>query len=95
MMADHLPPEALQPWLEAAAAQLGVDPAAVPIDTILDMTGVVARSVARPAAPLTAYLLGLAVGRTSSGADDAAALVEAVNTIEGLAAGWDSSPGDL
>ncbi|MGH3781916.1 MAG: DUF6457 domain-containing protein, partial [Pseudonocardiaceae bacterium] len=32
---------------------------------VLDMSRDVAHGVARPAAPLTAYLLGLAAGRTS------------------------------
>jgi Domain of unknown function (DUF6457) len=41
-------------------------------DLVLDMTRDVAHGVARPAAPLTAYLLGLAAGRAGSPAEAAA-----------------------
>jgi hypothetical protein len=40
-------------------------------DLVLDMTRDVAHGVARPAAPLTAYLLGLAAGRSGSLAEAA------------------------
>jgi hypothetical protein len=48
---------------------------------VLDLARDVAHGVLRPAAPVTAYLLGLAVGR---GADP----VQAARTITDLAAGW-------
>lgn len=58
-------------WIDEVSAELGigelgelVDPAAVQ-PLILDMTKDVAHGVARPAAPITAYLLGLAVGRAA------------------------------
>ena len=50
-------------WLETACAELGLDPAVLDRDLVLDLTKDVAHGVARPAAPLTAYLLGIAVGR--------------------------------
>jgi molybdopterin-guanine dinucleotide biosynthesis protein A len=52
----------LQSWTEAACAELGIDPAAADARTILDLARDVAHQVERPAAPLTAFLLGLAVG---------------------------------
>ncbi|MGO1544611.1 MAG: DUF6457 domain-containing protein [Gulosibacter sp.] len=55
-------PEGLQEWVEFAAPQLGLDAAVVPVNELLGMTGVIAHSVVRPAAPISAYLLGLAVG---------------------------------
>ena len=50
-------------WLWPSASELGLS--AVPSDarTILDMTKDVAHNVDRPAAPVTAYLVGIAVGR--------------------------------
>ncbi|MWB99844.1 hypothetical protein GB864_14950 [Agromyces sp. MMS17-SY077] len=81
-MAEHLPPEALDDWVAHLATELGVDPAAVPIGRILDLTGDVARGVARPAAPVSAFVIGLAVG---AGLGDVDALAR--RTSE-LAADW-------
>ncbi|GAA1768030.1 MULTISPECIES: DUF6457 domain-containing protein [Streptomonospora] len=44
------------------------------VDRILDLAKDAAHSVARPAAPLTTYLLGIAVGRGADPADAAAAV---------------------
>ncbi len=44
-------------------AELGLDPAEVPVRAVLDLARVAAHQVERPAAPLTAFMLGLAVGR--------------------------------
>ncbi len=52
-------------------------------DLVLDLARDVAHGVMRPAAPLTAYLLGMAVGR---GADPA----QAAATITALAESWPS-----
>lgn len=61
----------LSDWIEEVARELGiselgelVDPAVVQ-PLVLDMTRDVAHAVARPAAPITAYLLGLAAGRAA------------------------------
>ncbi len=53
----------LESWTEAACAELGLDPAVLDTGTVLDLARDAAHQVARPAAPLTAYLLGVAVGR--------------------------------
>jgi hypothetical protein len=50
-------------WIETACRELGLNPSEIDRDLILDLARDVAHGVARPAAPLTAYLLGLAVGR--------------------------------
>jgi Domain of unknown function (DUF6457) len=77
----------LEEWTAAVNAGLGLDPG--PLGTaetkaVLDVTGDVAHAVARPAAPLTAYLLGLAVGRGLT-------LPDAADRIRALAAGWPAS----
>ncbi|HSR85344.1 MAG TPA: DUF6457 domain-containing protein [Streptosporangiaceae bacterium] len=75
----------LDSWTAAACADLGVDPAAVDVRQILDLARDAAHQVDRPAAPVTAYLLGLAVGRGMP-ADEARARLSA------LAAGWPRPP---
>lgn len=56
-------------WVAAVSAELGLDGAA-DVDLILEVAADAAHGVARPAAPVTTYLLGVAVGR---GADPAEA----------------------
>ena len=69
----------LTDWLAAVQAELGVAP--VDQELVLDLARDVAHGVARPAAPLTAYLLGLAVG---GGADPRAAAA----AVTALANAW-------
>jgi hypothetical protein len=64
----------LTEWTALACKELGIDPAAVDRDQILELTKEVAHGVARPAAPLTAYLLGLAQGAGSAPEDAVARL---------------------
>ncbi|HET6213723.1 MAG TPA: DUF6457 domain-containing protein [Micromonosporaceae bacterium] len=72
---------ALDDWTAAACAALGIDPATVDRQAVLDVARDVAHQVLRPAAPLGAYLLGVAVGR---GGDPAAA----ARTLTDLANAW-------
>jgi len=53
----------LDAWLVAAGREAGIDPAEIPTSLVLDLARDVAHGVVRPGAPVTAYLLGLAVGR--------------------------------
>ncbi len=55
----------LTDWTDRAASELGLGDVLddVAIATILDLARDAAHNVARPAAPLTTFLLGLAVGR--------------------------------
>ena len=71
----------LDDWTTAVAVELGLT-GSVDRDLILGVAKDVAHAVARPAAPLTTYLLGLAVG-AGADADRAAA------QIRELAEGWD------
>jgi hypothetical protein len=52
----------LDEWIDAACAELGLDPAVVDQRAVLDLARQVAHQVDRPAAPVTAFLLGMAVG---------------------------------
>lgn len=53
----------LDDWTVSACRALGLEPAEVDRTLVLDLARDVAHQVARPAAPVTAYLLGVAVGR--------------------------------
>ena len=75
----------LDDWTAAACGDLGIDPAAVDVRQILDLARDAAHQVDRPAAPVTAYLLGVAVG-SGMPAERAAARLRA------LAAGWQPPP---
>lgn len=57
-------------WLEAAATELELDPALVRelMRDLLDLTRDVAHGPSRPAAPVTAFLVGLAAGRAGGDA---------------------------
>ncbi len=68
-------PAGLQEWVDFAAPRLGVDATEVPLNDLLGMTGVVAHGVVRPAAPVSSYLLGLAVGRGLISNDEGDALL--------------------
>ncbi|GIF43271.1 DUF6457 domain-containing protein [Actinoplanes xinjiangensis] len=64
-------------WVAEVSAELGLDGVAVPVKDVLDVARDVAHNVLRPGAPVSAYLLGLAVG---AGADpgEAAARISAL-----------------
>ncbi|GAB3867361.1 DUF6457 domain-containing protein [Dactylosporangium cerinum] len=56
--------EELAAWVVRACAELGLEPLGVgERDAILDLARDVAHHVVRPGAPVTAFLLGVAVGR--------------------------------
>lgn len=84
-MTEHLPPEALDDWAEAVRVQLGLGPEDLPIAVILDLAGEVARGVARPAAPLSAFAAGLAAGRAGGSPEQ---VRDAVAQLTRLANGW-------
>ncbi|OJF13839.1 DUF6457 domain-containing protein [Couchioplanes caeruleus] len=75
----------LDEWIKAAVAELGLSAADVAPATdqgssatalVLDLARDVAHNVVRPGAPISAYLMGLAVGRGADPADVAARLSE-------------------
>ena len=70
-------------WTAAVCADLGLDASAADLRAVLDLTRDVAHGVARPAAPLTAYLVGVAVGRGLT-------LSDAAGRVSALAVGWEA-----
>ena len=77
----------LSDWVTAASAALGLDEGLADQDlrTILDLAREVAHEVERPAAPLTAFLLGMAVGAGQP-------LQPTAERLLTLAAGWNPRP---
>ncbi|MFK0255488.1 NTP transferase domain-containing protein [Streptomyces sp. NPDC090445] len=83
----------LEQWITAAKAELGID---VDVDTkaLLDLARDAAHGVARPAAPLTTFLVGYAAARAeAAGADPAAAVAEASRKAADLALRWAAESG--
>jgi hypothetical protein len=74
----------LDSWTEAACAELGVHADDGAIRAVLDLAREVAHQIERPAAPVSAFLLGLAVGGGQP-------LAEAAGQLSALAAGWPAS----
>ena len=79
----------LEDWTLRVCEALGLDAGSVDQRLLLDLTRDVAHGVARPAAPLTSFLVGLAAGRDGGTADDVrravatvAALVPEADVVE-------------
>ncbi|MFE9842330.1 DUF6457 domain-containing protein [Streptomyces goshikiensis] len=78
----------LDEWMTAVKNELGID-VAVDTKTLLDLARDAAHGVARPAAPLTTFLVGYAAARAAaSGADPAEAVAEASRKAADLALRW-------
>jgi hypothetical protein len=73
----------LADWVTDLSNALGLDPAVLDRDLILDLARDAAHGVARPAAPLSTFLVGLAAGRRGG---DARAIAEAAAAARELIA---------
>lgn len=83
----------VEEWTATVCRELGIADvldADAATGTVLDLARDVAHGVARPAAPLTAFLMGVAVGRAQ---DPAAALPGYAARIARLADGWAAPEG--
>lgn len=92
MSTDHHDPAADDPsldgldtWVRAAALELGLDPAAVPTPALLALARDVAHGVARPAAPISTFLVGYAAGAAGL---DAPGLESLIDRIAQHARAW-------
>nr|WP_162934580.1 PucR family transcriptional regulator ligand-binding domain-containing protein [Streptomyces scabiei] len=81
----------LDEWISAVKDELGID-LDVDITELLDLARDAAHSVARPAAPLTTFLIGYAAARAGGGPE---AVTEAARKASALALRWaeEDSPG--
>jgi hypothetical protein len=80
-MSEHLPPEALDEWADALRRLFGLGPDDIPIPVILDLARDVAVGVARPAAPLSAFVAGLVAGRSGEGSEDVRRVVAEITSL--------------
>lgn len=76
----------LEEWTKQVVAELDLDPGALDRDLVLDIARDVAHGVARPAAPLTTFLVGIAVGRGMP-------LAQAAATVTRMATSWVADDG--
>ena len=80
-------PRTLDDWTDAVGTELGIAFDDATQKTVLNLARVVAHTVDRPAAPLTSFFLGCAVGLGRPVAETAARLQE-------LAREWQADAGD-
>lgn len=78
----------LHDWIDELCDVLDVD-AEIDEGLVLDLARVTAHNVARPAAPVSAFVLGLAVGRAGDDAD----LEALAARVQTLAENWDRPAG--
>jgi hypothetical protein len=71
----------LDRWIEAACTELELQPGDCDVRLVLDLARDAAHQVERPAAPVTSFLLGLAVGRGGS-------MTQGADRLRALAAAW-------
>ena len=59
-----------EPWIDAVCDALDVPRDAIDVDAVLGLAGRVAHRVARPMAPVSTFLLGLALGSHGGSLDE-------------------------
>ena len=74
----------MKSWVDAVKKELSLD-VSVDVEALLDIARVAAHTIERPAAPVTTYLLGIAVAH---GFD----FNEACQKIDALAKEWPEQP---
>lgn len=75
----------LHDWIDELSDALDVE-TEVDEGLVLDLARLTSQNVERPAAPISAYLLGVAVGATGAGPEEVEALA---GRVQGLAESWD------
>jgi len=70
----------LEEWVRQVSEELGLA-GEIDRDLVLDLARDVAHGVARPAAPLTTYLVGLAAGAAGGGPEAVRAATERVSEL--------------
>jgi Domain of unknown function (DUF6457) len=70
----------LHEWVAAVQAELGTD-LELDLDQVLNLARDAAHEIARPAAPLTTFLIGYAAGRRDGSAEDVTTATDAVRRL--------------
>ncbi|GAB2571335.1 NTP transferase domain-containing protein [Streptomyces capparidis] len=76
----------LETWIAEVKSELGIEDLEVDTAFLLDVARDAAHGVARPAAPLTTFLVGYAAGRAGA---DPHAVAEAARKAQALALSWE------
>ncbi|MBH0130017.1 DUF6457 domain-containing protein [Salinibacterium sp. NK8237] len=75
--------QSLDDWAVRLSGALGIDTAefreALDVDGILDLAGVAAHTVIRPAAPVTTFLVGYAAGLAATAGNDPASALRSAD----------------
>jgi len=79
MPADQI--DAVTAWVTRLVAELDLPAHIVDTALVLDLARDAAHSVARPAAPVTTFLLGLAAGRAGGTTEDIDAAADRISAI--------------
>jgi hypothetical protein len=82
----------LDEWVRELSDALGVDALATDVPLLLDVAREAAHGIARPAAPLTTFLVGLAAGRRGGGADAVASAAAIAQRLVRAQPASDSDP---
>lgn len=70
----------LEEWTTLACAELGL-PDVAPVAALLDLARDTAHAVARPAAPISTFLVGLAAGRAGGSEEDVRAAIASLGRL--------------
>jgi hypothetical protein len=70
----------VEEWIPRLAAELGVD-ADIDVDALLAVAGTVAHAVERKAAPVSAFVIGLAAARAGGTPEAVAAAIERTRAL--------------
>jgi hypothetical protein len=81
-------PTVLARWVDAVEADLGLPSGSIDVTEVLDLARDAAHHVARPAAPVTTYLVGYARGLAA--AQGGALPDDVAERTSRLALGWDA-----
>ena len=82
----------LDEWVHDLSDALGVDAAGTDVPLLLDVARDAAHGIARPAAPLTTFLVGLAAGQRGGGADAVASAAAVAQRLVRAQSASDSDP---
>jgi hypothetical protein len=77
---------ALAGWASGLATDLGVEQV-LDVDAVLDLASDAAHGIMRPAAPLTTYLVGVAIGRAGG---DPTRVAEVLERVRVAIEAWDA-----
>ena len=82
----------LDEWVRDLSDALGVDASGTDVPLLLDVARDAAHGIARPAAPLTTFLVGLAAGQRGGGAAAVASAAAVAQRLVRTQSASDSDP---